>query len=92
MAAASGMAVTLDLAAIPLSAALIGWRGEDRAMRFDAATAGDDYELLFALPEGEASLIAATRIGCFTPGSGLTLTDRSESVPLPANLGYEHTS
>jgi thiamine-monophosphate kinase len=92
MAAASGLGVTIDLAAMPLSPALIGWRGEDRGTRLAAATAGDDYELLFALPHAETPPVAATRIGSFAPGNGLQVTDRGEAVPLPASLGYQHSA
>jgi thiamine-monophosphate kinase len=90
MAAASGLGVTIDLAAVPLSSALAAWHGDDRDVRLAAATAGDDYELLFALPEGETPPVAAIRIGRFAQGAGLTLMDRGESVPLPARLGFEH--
>lgn len=50
MAAASGLAVAIDLDAVPLSPAARAYAGEDRPTRLAAATAGDDYELLFALP------------------------------------------
>jgi thiamine-monophosphate kinase len=90
MAAASGLSVTIDLGIVPLSPALIGWRGYDRETRLAAAIAGDDYELLFALPDGETPPVPATRVGAFAPGSGLSLTDRGGPVPLPASLGYEH--
>lgn len=88
MAAASGLAVTIDLAALPLSPAYRAWGGEALA----AATGGDDYELLFALPCNVAPPIAATRIGGFAAGAGLTLTDGTRPVPLPASLGYQHRS
>jgi thiamine-monophosphate kinase len=95
MAEASGLAVTIDLGLIPLSDALVAATGEDRAARLDAATAGDDYELLFAAPATFApSLLAGdpplTRVGRFEAGSGLTLHDGPETVPLPARLGFEH--
>jgi len=90
MAVASELAVTIDLAAVPLSPALIVWDGEDREARLKAAMAGDDYELLFALPAGATSPVPATRVGLFALGNGLTLTDGGEAVPLPSSLGYEH--
>ncbi|MFZ4748600.1 MAG: thiamine-phosphate kinase, partial [Sphingomonas sp.] len=52
MAYASGLAVEIDLDTVPVV-------GERSA----AVTAGDDYELLFALPIGIAPPVAATRIG-----------------------------
>ncbi|OYY68158.1 thiamine-monophosphate kinase [Sphingomonas sp. 28-63-12] len=88
MAAASGLAVTIDLAAIPLSQAYRDYAGEDRAARLRAATAGDDYQLLFAAPETAA--VPASRIGHFTSGSGLVLVDGDESLALPTRLGFEH--
>ncbi len=84
MALASGLAVTIDLARIPLSNAYRVFSGD----RLAAATAGDDYQLLFAAPEDFAT--DATRIGVFSQGAGLTLQDAGAPVPLPASLGYEH--
>jgi len=84
MAHASGLAVAIDLAAIPLSDAYRMVSGD----RVAAATAGDDYQLLFAAPEDFAT--DATRIGAFLTGSGLVLHDAGTPVPLPPSLGYEH--
>ena len=84
MASASGLAVAIDLAAVPLSPAYRAFSGDVLA----AATAGDDYELLFAAPaDGD---FPATRIGAFATGAGLTLTQGGAAVPLPASLGYAH--
>ncbi|WP_242182655.1 thiamine-phosphate kinase [Sphingomonas sp. CARO-RG-8B-R24-01] len=90
MAAASGLSVTLDLADIPLSDAYRGFAGEDRAARIAAATAGDDYQLLFAAAPDVMLPCAATRVGRFAAGAGLTLIDAGEAVPLPGNLGFQH--
>jgi thiamine-monophosphate kinase len=90
MAAASRLAVDIALEAVPLSAAYRGFVGADRAARLAAATAGDDYQLLFAAPAGWQPPVAATAIGRFTDGSGLTLADSGMSVPLPPRLGFEH--
>ena len=88
MASASGLAVTIDLAAIPLSPAYRAHIGDDRAARLRAATAGDDYQLLFAATSALA--VPARRIGSFLEGAGLTLTDGVQPVPLPMRLGFEH--
>ena len=48
MALASGLAVSIDVAEIPLSASYRTYVGDDRWARIEAATAGDDYQLLFA--------------------------------------------
>ncbi|KQN76320.1 thiamine-phosphate kinase [Sphingomonas sp. Leaf62] len=84
MAAASGLAVTIDLAAVPLSSDLRAF-GHDT---LTAATAGDDYELLFAYDTTPP--VAATRIGTFAVGTGLSLVDAGHPVPLPNRLGYQH--
>jgi len=84
MARASGLAVAIDLASIPLSPAYRAFSGD----RIVAATGGDDYQLLFAAPKDFVT--DATRIGSFAPGAGLALHDSGEPVALPASLGYEH--
>ncbi|WP_107045079.1 thiamine-phosphate kinase [Sphingomonas sp. STIS6.2] len=84
MARASGLAVVIDLASIPLSPAYRAFSGD----RIAAATAGDDYQLLFAAPKDFVT--HATRIGSFAPGAGLALHNSGEPVALPASLGYEH--
>lgn len=99
MAAASGLALVMDLACFPLSGDYISVSGNDRRARIDAGTAGDDYELLFAAPPARAPAIAEaggelgltlTRIGGFRPGTELTLMDGGEEVALPARMGWEH--
>jgi thiamine-monophosphate kinase len=84
MAAASGLAVAIDLDRVPLSPAYRAFSDDILA----AVTAGDDYELLFAAPaDGD---FPATRIGSFAPGTGLTLTHAGVAVALPTKLGYAH--
>lgn len=86
MAAASGLAVAIDLAAVPLSGAYRAYGGAV----IDAATAGDDYELLFAAAAGFAPCVPATAVGRFSPGEGLTLHRSGIPVPLPQKLGFQH--
>ncbi|MCL6683644.1 thiamine-phosphate kinase [Sphingomonas alba] len=97
LAEASGCAAEVDLDALPLSRAFIAERGQDRRARLFAATGGDDYALLAALPEGfdplglplpSDSTIAA--VGRLTEGSGITLRDAAGPVGLPERMGYEH--
>jgi len=99
LAVASGVAVAIDLDAMPLSAALAAFGGDGREARLRAATAGDDYELLFTAPAAAGPAIRAgmadldlpvTRIGTVMAGGGLALTDADGPVPLPARLGYVH--
>jgi thiamine-monophosphate kinase len=96
---ASGAAVEIDLGDVPLSDAFLSALGDDPPARLAAATAGDDYELLFAgSPEQEGTILALsqelglpfTRIGSFAEGDGLTLLDRGVPLPLPERLGWEH--
>jgi len=97
IAEASGLAVAIDLAVVPLSSSAKALAGDDRAARIAAATGGDDYELLFSAPaDAQADLaariapLALTRIGSLHAGSGIVLTDAGRAVPLPSRLGYEH--
>ena len=99
LAHASEAAIALDLAQLPLSAAYLEARGGAREARIAAATAGDDYELLFTAPAergaeiarlGETLEISLSRIGMVESGRGLRLSDGAERVPLPPSLGWEH--
>jgi thiamine-monophosphate kinase len=99
IADASQLAIAIDLSAIPLSPEYLAIIGGDRAAGLAAATAGDDYELLFAAPESATDTLLTlcqplklnlTSIGRFAKGKGLTLSDGDGAVPVPARLGYEH--
>lgn len=90
MAQASACRVAVDLAMVPRSAALSAFAGTDCPALLASAVAGDDYELLFALPPAVTPQIAATRIGSFCAGAGIELRHRGEILPLPARLGFEH--
>ena len=92
LAAASALAVTIDLAAVPLSPAYAAHVGTDQAARLAAATAGDDYQLLFAAPADFAAPVPVTRIGTLAEGAGLTLKHGAQPLPLPAKLGFQHAS
>lgn len=94
IADASGLGVTVDLDNIPLSPESLVF-GDDRAARLTAATAGDDYALLFAAPPATndpiiALGVGAVAIGRFNAGSGLSVCDKNGPVPLPSSLGYQH--
>ncbi|SEJ13007.1 thiamine-phosphate kinase [Sphingobium sp. AP50] len=88
MAQASGVAITIDH--IPLSRALEKVRGASTAVQIAAARAGDDYELLFALPPGMAVPVRAIPVGHVSEGTGLTLKIDGAILPLPDRLGWEH--
>ncbi len=85
---ASNLAVTIDH--IPLSRALEQVRGASTAVQIAAAQAGDDYELLFALPASERPPVHAIPVGHLSEGCGLTLLIDGVAVPLPDRLGWEH--
>jgi len=90
LAEASGAGVAIDLDAIPMSDAARSL-GEDRAARLRAATAGDDYALLFtsALPLRHLPQ-RPHRIGQLVRQPGLHLHDSTGPVPLPDQLGWLH--
>jgi thiamine-monophosphate kinase len=99
MAAASGLAIHIDLGAVPLSDAWTKARGDGLADRLAAATMGDDYRLLFAAAPEQADAIAAVsqrcgaavaRIGRCAAGSDLVLSHAGNNVGLPDQLGYLH--
>ncbi len=91
MANASGVGVEIDLDMIPMSRAAQNIGGGDRAARIKAATAGDDYALLFSaarpLPPVPGRVI---RIGQMTRHAGLFIFDRNGPVELPETLGWLH--
>jgi thiamine-monophosphate kinase len=98
LAETSGVAALIDLALIPLSSELAAL-GDAVEARLAAATAGDDYELLFAAPPARTAEIEGlsgrlrltlTRIGSLERGTGLALHSAGEPLPLPARLGYQH--
>ena len=99
MAEASACTLEIELEALPLSSAFVAEMGQDRPARLFAATGGDDYALLAALP---AELEPATL--CLPPGTRMTavgtvrdgapqvrLTSGGEPVELPERLGFEHS-
>jgi thiamine-monophosphate kinase len=98
LAEASGCAASIDLDAVPLSEAFIEDRGDSLASRLFAATGGDDYALLAALPAAvdplKLSLPSGTSIVCIgeleAGGGALRLASNGKRVELPEVLGYEH--
>ena len=98
MAEASGCRIAIDLDQLPLSSAFVAELGADLSARVAAASGGDDYALLAALPPAldpaTLSLPEGTRIsriGTLTGGEpSLVLTSGGEPVELPERLGFEH--
>jgi thiamine-monophosphate kinase len=91
MADASKLAVSIDLAAIPISEAYIAQHGDTPESRLSAATWGDDYALLFACSPGISLPVSAAAIGHFSNGAGLSLHYAGTLVDLPNRLGFEHS-
>ena len=81
----------------PAVGSLLAALGDGREARLAAATAGDDYELLFAAAAERAAEILAlqdelglplSRIGILTEGAGLSLTEAARRCRCrPARLG-----
>lgn len=90
MAAASGVRLVIDLTRVPIADGYPATRDD----RLAAASAGDDYELLVAGPQGltlpQSAAATLHAIGWCAAGQGLGLVEGPHDVPLPARLGYEH--
>ena len=95
----SGVAATVELPQVPLSAAAQAVVTADPAMRVRLATGGDDYELLFAAPpdadEEIASLSAGfgmpiTAIGTIKAGEGVRLVDAAGHEVSVDKAGWRH--
>ncbi|MDR7059202.1 MULTISPECIES: thiamine-phosphate kinase [unclassified Sphingopyxis] len=99
MAGASGCELGIMLESVPLSAALLAVRPDILDTRLAAATAGDDYQLLFtADPSAAATIretaaglnVTVTLLGHAGVGEGITLTHRAQRIALPDRLGFMH--
>jgi thiamine-monophosphate kinase len=95
VAAASDLSVDIMLADVPIGG---GWASTDKD-RLKAVTAGDDYELVFALPPeelprlltlGQQLACKLTVIGQLRAGGGVHVHMRDGRVITPTRLGYEH--
>lgn len=81
LAEASGVSLAIDSTAVPVAAP---------ARRHACLTWGDDYELLFTLPNRCKIAIDATRIGTVEPRGFAPLFVDGEPVLNPDGLGYQH--
>jgi thiamine-monophosphate kinase len=96
LCAASGVAATLELDALPLSEALLTRHSPEECENF-ALHGGDDYELLFTLPSdsafpgesGASGLPRLTRIGRITAGGSVRCTRGGTEVAV-SGAGYDH--
>jgi thiamine-monophosphate kinase len=100
LAQASGCVAGIDMDSLPLSKTFVQTRGDDRDARLFAASGGDDYALLAALPPGlDPSTLSLprgtriTRIGSLAAGKpAIRLTSGGRPIELPEKLGHEHHS
>ena len=81
MAEASEVSIAIDSAACPVV---------DPERRMECLTWGDDYQLLFTLPDGVEPPVAATRIGKVEPRGFAPLFVDGEPVTNREGLGYVH--
>lgn len=101
LAAASGVALEIDLGTLPVSAAGHAWldgRVDPRDARVQLATGGDDYEIAFtarAVDESELRRLAErqhlrlTAIGRVVAGSGVTVRADATILAVP-QPGWTH--
>jgi thiamine-monophosphate kinase len=99
IAEASGVGMTIDADAIPMSSAVRRWQEANGRDPLEAAICGgDDYELIFTVRpsrrgrlravRGDLGKLPITRIGVVTKDRRLLLKDQRGTRDLPA--GYEH--
>ncbi|GMN02677.1 thiamine-phosphate kinase [Erythrobacter sp. MTPC3] len=81
MAEASGVSISLDLSAIPVADA----KKRDECIRW-----GDDYELLFTLPQGVPPAVSATLIGTVEQRGFVPIFIDGHPVANSDGLGYQH--
>uniref|UniRef100_UPI00345C3968 thiamine-phosphate kinase n=1 Tax=uncultured Erythrobacter sp. TaxID=263913 RepID=UPI00345C3968 len=81
MAEASNVSIALETAAIPVA---------DPERRDECIRWGDDYELLFTLPQGTKPPVQAALIGTIEPRGFVPMFVDSAPVTNPEGLGYQH--
>ncbi|MDH1656194.1 thiamine-phosphate kinase [Pseudomonas mosselii] len=91
IAKASGVALEVNLAQVPVSAPLQAFLGHEAAVQA-AFTGGDDYVLAFTLPEIALNSLAREVhvIGRVLQGQGVTLLDPQGQDITPVQRGYQH--
>jgi len=91
LCAASGCGAEIDIEALPLSADLTSTFDATACIEY-ALAGGDDYELLFAIPERhvpELQQLGCTRIGVVTEGGGVVCRRGGRVFHAPRR-GYDH--
>ncbi len=100
IAAASGVAIVLDPALVPVAAAAATAAGSRRRALPLALAGGEDYELAFTAPPGSAESVAAgfrhrfdaplTRVGIVASGAGVRLEGDGADEFDPGAVGFDH--
>jgi thiamine-monophosphate kinase len=99
IAEASGVAATIEAAAVPLSPAARTALAEDPRLIERVLAGGDDYELLFTAPPAQLDALLSlgrelgvpvTRVGTITSGSGVRALDPEGREIKLAHTGYRH--
>lgn len=90
LAAASGLAVEIDLDLVPVAG---GSSSVEEALALTSW--GDDYQILLTAPPEVAPVLSEadfklTRIGRMKAGTGLTVLSCGKKVNLPETLAFEH--
>ena len=88
MADASNCAV--EITHVPLSETCVSIFGDGVDAKMTAATAGDDYVVLVALPATRDPPHGLIQVGQFKRGEGLNIKLNGRAVRVPDKLGYEH--
>jgi thiamine-monophosphate kinase len=83
MARASGVTFAIDSLAVPLAA--------PESRRADALRWGDDYQLLFTLPDGKEPPVEAYRIGEAVQSAQAPVLLDGQPLSEECGLGYEHS-
>ncbi|AEI38444.1 MAG: thiamine-phosphate kinase [Zymomonas mobilis subsp. pomaceae] len=99
IAEASNLGVKVNLDKMPLSKEAIAYFGDSPTTRLQAATAGDDYQLILSAPSScrhklqhlaDEKNFGLFRVGKFSQEKGLSLYNQHGLITPPSNLGYEH--
>jgi thiamine-monophosphate kinase len=81
MMRAGGTTAVVDVPAIPLSPAAAALVGTEPALLDRALTGGDDYEVLFAVPEASLGALLAQADGCGVPVSVIGAVEAGDGPP-----------
>jgi thiamine-monophosphate kinase len=99
VAAASGVRITLEAAAIPVASAAVAALGAERAFEL-ALHGGEDYELCFAARAGAVDApgferehgVPLTRVGWVSDGGGVWIHDWEGETHPVLRGGFDHWS